>query len=58
MDAVSDHPAYRVPGGLQYARHRPEETLLYQIIDEHYPDFVAQLEAEGRSLPRFVRKEF
>jgi ribosomal protein S27E len=58
MDAVSDHQACRAPGGLQYARHRPEETLLYQIIDDNYADCLARFEAEGRSLPRFVRREF
>ena len=52
MEALSDHPEFRVPGGLQHARHRPEETLLYRIIDHYYPDFVAQFEAEGRSLVR------
>src|SRR5258708_37030953 len=41
-----------------YARHRPEETLLYQVINDYYPDFLAQIEAEGRALPRFVRREF
>jgi hypothetical protein len=58
MDAVSDHQEFRAPGGLQYARHRPEETLLYRIVDDYYPDFLARLEAEGRSLPWFVRREF
>jgi site-specific recombinase XerD len=37
---------------------RAEETLLYQVIDAYYPDFIAQLPAEGRTLPRFVRREF
>ena len=31
-------------------RHRPEQTLLYQIVDKHYPDLLAQLAAEGKSL--------
>jgi hypothetical protein len=43
---------------MQYTRRRPEETLLYQVIDDHYPDFLAQIEAEGRDLPQFVRREF
>ena len=42
----------------RYQRHRPETTLLYQIVDEHYPDFLAQLTAQGRSLPDYVRQEF
>jgi hypothetical protein len=39
-------------------RRRPEETLLYQVIDDNCPDFVARFEAQGRTLPRFVRREF
>ena len=41
-----------------YQRHRPERTLLYQIVDKHYPDFLAQLTAEGKSLPDHVQQEF
>ena len=38
------------PPGAQghYERHRPEQTLLYQVIAQHYPAFVARLTAEGR----------
>ena len=42
----------------QYARHCPERTLLYQLIDEYYPAFEAQWAAEGRALPGYVRQEF
>jgi hypothetical protein len=37
------------PGGgaFHYARHHPERTLLYQIIEEYYPDFVSHLAAQG-----------
>ena len=58
MEAVWDQQANRARGGPPYARHRPEETLLYQVIDDYYPDFIAQLQAEGRTLPRFVWREF
>ena len=37
---------------------RPETTLLYQIVDRHYPDFLAQLAAEGKWLPDYVQQEF
>lgn len=43
---------------LPYERHRPEETLLYQLIETHYPAFRAQLEAQGQTLPVFVQQEF
>ena len=42
----------------RYARHVPERTLLYALVQAHYPDFIARLEAEDRSLPAYVREEF
>jgi len=42
----------------KYERHRPEQTLFYQIVDKHYPEFLAQLAAEGKSLPDHVQQEF
>ena len=42
----------------QYARHCPERTLLYQLIDEYYPAFEAQWAFEGRVLPDYVRQAF
>jgi hypothetical protein len=24
-------------GGLAYARHRPEQTSLYRLVEQHYP---------------------
>jgi len=41
-----------------YARHAPERTLLYALVQAHYPDLIARLEAEDRSLPETVREEF
>ena len=41
-----------------YERHRPEATLLYQLVEHHYPAFVAELGAQGRSLPAYVQREF
>jgi Transposase zinc-binding domain/Putative transposase len=41
-----------------YARHVPERTLLYTLVQAHYPDFIARLEAEDRSLPKHVHEEF
>lgn len=42
----------------RYARHAPERTLLYALVEAHFPDFIARLEAQDRSLPEYVRKEF
>ncbi|MGK3295354.1 transposase zinc-binding domain-containing protein, partial [Escherichia coli] len=44
--------------GSRYARHAPERTLLYALVEAHYPDFIARIEAEGRSLPGYVREAF
>ena len=42
----------------EYARHRPEQTLLYQLIEAHYPAFIEHLAARERTLPRHVQREF
>jgi hypothetical protein len=43
----------------RYERWRPEETVLYQLVQEHAETFFAQVEAEtGASLPEFVKAEF
>lgn len=41
-----------------YERHQPEKTLLYQLVQEHYPVFKSSLEGQGQSLPRYVQREF
>jgi hypothetical protein len=42
----------------RYQRHRPEQTLLYQIVEQHYPAFTAHLAERGRELPGYVQREF
>ena len=46
------------PSGAPYVRHHPEQTLLYQIIKQYYPVFIEHLTSSGRTLPRFVHREF
>ena len=41
-----------------YVRHRPETTLLYQIVHEYWPEFQAELASHGKTLPTYVTKEF
>ncbi len=41
-----------------HERHRPEKTLLYQIIDRHYPGFLVYMVEQGKPLPYHVQKEF
>jgi Transposase zinc-binding domain len=44
---------------IHYERRRPEETTLYQLVQEHLEAFLAQVEAEtGSGLPEFVKEEF
>ncbi|MEN8167532.1 MAG: hypothetical protein ABFR65_08660, partial [Pseudomonadota bacterium] len=47
----ADHPVH-------YERHRPEHTLLYQLVEAYYPAFKAHLEAQGTALPHYVVQEF
>lgn len=58
----------------RYQRHRPEQILLYQIVEAYYPIFAAHLAehdcidaggratqgavAQSRELPAYVRREF
>ena len=43
---------------VSYRRRRPEETLLYRVVKNHYETFVAHLEQEGESLPGYVESAF
>jgi hypothetical protein len=49
-------PAFVDPPG--YARHRPETTLLYQLVEQHYLAFRELRAAAGRPLPDYVEAEF
>ncbi len=41
-----------------YQRHRPEQMLLYRLIEHYYPEFQSQLDESGGYLPGYVKKEF
>jgi len=60
MDAsgrdISQAKDFIAPRG--YSRHRPETTLLYELIADYYPRFRDQRAAEGRALPCYVEDEF
>ena len=44
---------------VHYERHRPEQTTLYRLVQQHAQSFFAQsAEAAGARLPQFVRDEF
>jgi hypothetical protein len=42
-------PPFVDPSG--YARHRPESTLLYRLVEQHHPAFRALRAETGRPLP-------
>ena len=47
------------PAAFSYERRRPEETTLYQVVQEQLETFLAQVEAKtGTGLPEFVKGEF
>ena len=45
-------------GLVRFERHRPEQTLLYKLVKQYYPDFEKQCASECRALPNYVRQEF
>ncbi len=49
-------PPFIEPPG--YALHRPEKTLLYQLVAQHYPAFREMRAMAGRSLPDCIEQEF
>ena len=40
----------------RHARHRPEQTVLYQVIDQHWSQFLERADEQG-GLPKFVERE-
>ena len=58
---IMGHALQRAPTAkpVHYARRRPEETTLYQLVQAHAESFFAQVEVEtGAGLPEFVKEEF
>jgi len=42
-------------GSVRFRRPRPEETLLYGLIEQYYPEIEMQWAYEGRLLPNYGR---
>ena len=51
------HQAHLAASTFGYERHRPEQTVLYQTVAEHWPKF-RELSEQAGGLPRFVTSEF
>ena len=64
MQAIGRQPGHRSQGApdgapVHYERHRPEQTTLYRLVQQHAQTFFAQAEeATGASLPQFIKDEF
>lgn len=58
MSQVAARMASRDVDAGRYQHHRPEQTLLYQVVDEYYPAFAALMAEQGRELPGYVQREF
>ena len=35
---------------MEYTRHQPEKTILYQVVEEYYPKFINHLEESDKTL--------
>ena len=60
MQAIGRQPQ-RAPDGapVHYERHRPEQTTLYRLVQQHVASFIAHTEAStGSELPGFIKDEF
>ncbi len=53
MPHVAARTASRDRDTGRYQSHRPEQTLLYQIVDEYYPAFAALMAEQGKELPGY-----
>ena len=58
MPYAAARTATRDEDASRYQRHRPEQTLLYRIVEEYYPAFAAHLAMQSRELPDYVHREF
>ena len=60
MQAIGRQPQLASDGApVHYERHRPEQTTLYRLVQQHAATFFEQAEsAAGACLPQFVKDEF
>ena len=43
-----------VPKGVRHTRHRPEQTLLYQLVEQYFPELSELMAAQNRPLPGYA----
>ncbi len=49
--------AYGCGEAQRYARHRPEQSVLYGVVQQELETFLARAQARERPVPRFVERE-
>ena len=60
MQAIGRQP-FRASDGapVHYEHHRPEQTTLYRLVQQHAASFIGHTESSiGVELPRFIKDEF
>ena len=58
MQVIGRQPQRALDGApVRYEHHRPEQTTLYRLVQQHAASFFEQAEA-GAGLLRFVKDEF
>jgi hypothetical protein len=55
--AIGAHTAGARARGSAYARRRPEETVLYGVVQQELETFHARARSDQRTVPRFVERE-
>ncbi len=55
MSSLSTQPG---SGLLRYERHRPETMLLYQLVEQYYPQFRELMVQQETPLPGYIQQEF
>jgi hypothetical protein len=60
MEIAHPSPSSQQFCPISYERHRPEETLLYKVIQENIETFLANIDREPtpKGLPKYVKEEF
>ena len=56
---MSDHTlvGHELPDAPEYRRRKPEETVLYRVVQENLETFLSSTRDQGRVVPRFVERE-
>ncbi|MFT7547206.1 MAG: hypothetical protein ACI9VI_001038 [Candidatus Azotimanducaceae bacterium] len=58
MSLLNNQYMFWPTGQFRYERHCAETTLLYQLVERHWPDFKAMLSAQGKQRPGYVVRDF